>query len=205
MGNSDDAQAASKGHKNKIDQDKYVESVFRLIEVVQDLSHARNLSAVINIIRSAARDLTGADGATFVLRDGDECYYAEENAISPLWKGRRFPLSACISGWVMLNSQVAVIEDIYADPRIPHDAYRPTFVKSLVMVPIRRSAPLGAIGNYWAQQRKPTEQEVALLQALADSASMSFENANLYAQLQEKLRFPADIEPTPNNGSEIRQ
>jgi GAF domain-containing protein len=190
MSNINDSDS-SNGQKKKVDQDKYVESVFRLIEVVQDLAHAKDLSAVMNIIRAAARDLTGADGATFVLRDGDECYYAEENAISPLWKGRRFPLSTCISGWVMLNSQTAVIEDIYADPRIPFDAYRPTFVKSLVMVPIRRSAPLGAIGNYWAQSRKPTEQEVALLQALADSASMSFENASLYTQLQERLRSPA--------------
>jgi hypothetical protein len=41
------------------------------------------------------------------IRDGDHCYYADENAISPLWKGRRFPLSACISGWVMLNKMPA--------------------------------------------------------------------------------------------------
>jgi len=45
-------------------------------------------------------------------------------------------MSACISGWTMLNRQPAVIEDIYADPRIPADAYRPTFVRSLAMVPI---------------------------------------------------------------------
>src|SRR5262249_56843927 len=54
-------------------------------------------------------------------------------AIAPLWKGQRFPMSACISGWSMLNRCPAVISDIYADSRIPHDAYRPTFVKSLVM------------------------------------------------------------------------
>ena len=42
--------------------------------------------------------LVGADGATFVLRDGDCCYYVDEDAISPLWKGQRFPLEACISG-----------------------------------------------------------------------------------------------------------
>lgn len=31
--------------------------------------------------RRAARELTGAHGATFVLRDNDLCYYADEDAI----------------------------------------------------------------------------------------------------------------------------
>ncbi|MBI1211338.1 MAG: GAF domain-containing protein [Alphaproteobacteria bacterium] len=159
----------------------------RLIEVVQKLSHAHDVDAIVDIVRVAARELTGADGATFVLRDVDKCYYVEENAISPLWKGRRFPLTACISGWVMLNGTPAVIEDIYVDPRIPAEAYRPTFVKSLVMVPVRQKAPIAAIGNYWATKRRPTDREVEILQALADSTSVAMENAELYGQLQAKI------------------
>lgn len=159
----------------------------RLVQVVQDLSQAHSIEAIMAIVRVAARELTGADGATFVLKDGDQCYYAEENAIAPLWKGKRFPMSACISGWAMINAKSAVIEDIYADPRIPAEAYRPTFVKSLAMVPIRRSSPIGAIGNYWATQRKPTDAEVAILQALADTTSVAVQNAELYGQLQAKI------------------
>ena len=64
----------------------------RLIEVVQELSLARGLDAIVEIVRHAARELTGADGATFVLRDDDKCFYVDEDAISPLWKGQRFPL-----------------------------------------------------------------------------------------------------------------
>src|SRR3954465_9576686 len=139
-----------------------------LVEAVQRLSLARDVATIQDVVRRAARRLTGADGATFVLRDGDRCHYADEDAIAPLWKGQRFPLSACISGWAMLNRRSAVIPDIYADDRIPHDAYRRTFVKSLVMVPIRPLDPVGAIGNYWAEYHQPTPEEVSLLQALAD-------------------------------------
>src|SRR5579872_4481238 len=114
----------------------------RLVAAVQELSLARSLDAVIEVVRIAARDLTGADGATFVLRDGDRCYYVDENAIGPLWKGQRFPMHTCISGWAMLNRKAAAIEDIYTDARIPANAYRPTFVKSLVMVPIRVEQPI---------------------------------------------------------------
>ena len=168
--------------------DSHHRSTERLINVVQELSLARDLPTVMAIVRRAARELTGADGATFVLRERELCYYAEENAIAPLWKGKRFPISACISGWAMLNKQPAVIEDIYADSRIPVDAYRPTFVKSLAMVPIRAADPVGAIGNYWASHHKATPEEVKLLQALANSTSIAMENVQLYGELEHRVQ-----------------
>lgn len=158
-----------------------------LVETVQKLSLARDIEDIMKIVRTVARRLTGADGATFVLRDGENCFYADEDAISPLWKGSRFPLSQCISGWAMLNKSAVVIRDIYADARIPADAYRPTFVKSLVMVPIRKMDPIGAIGNYWAKQRQPTLEETKMLQALADITAVSIENIEVRNTLEEKV------------------
>lgn len=170
-----------------IHTDAYQAAMEHLVGVVQDLSRARDLNAITTIVRSAARALLGADGATFVLRDDDQCYYADEDAISPLWKGQRFPMSACISGWVMTHAQPVVIEDIYSDPRVPAEAYRPTFVKSLAMVPIRLEHPIGAIGNYWASTHVPNAREIAVLQALANVTSVSMENVELYNRLLEKV------------------
>ncbi len=165
----------------------YVEAMKHLVEAVQALSQAHEVDEVTAIVREAARNLTGADGASFVLRDGEQCYYADENAIAPLWKGKRFPLSTCVSGWVMLNGTPAVIPDIYDDPRVPTEAYRPTFVKSMAMVPIRRNAPIGAIGNYWAHSHVPTDEEISILQALADTTSVALENAVLYDRLRQQV------------------
>jgi signal transduction histidine kinase len=159
----------------------------RLVTAVRDLSLARDLGTIQEITKRAARDLTGADGATFILRDGDTCFYADEDAIEPLWKGGRFPMTACVSGWAMLHRQAVVIPDIYADPRVPGDAYRPTFVKSLAMVPIRAAAPIGAIGNYWASPHHASDEEVKLLQALADSTSVALENVQLYGELEQRV------------------
>ena len=167
---------------------RHADVLNELVGVVQELSLARDLDAVTAVVRRAARELTGADGATFVLRDGDQCYYAEENAISPLWKGRRFPMGLCISGWVMLNRRSTVIEDIFTDPRIPIEAYRPTFVRSLVMVPIRTREPIGAIGNYWARPYRPSPDQVAILQALADSTAVALENVQIYGELEQRVR-----------------
>lgn len=142
----------------------------------------------MRVVRRAARRLTGADGATFVLREEENCYYADEDAIAPLWKGRRFPLSACVSGWVMTHRQPAVVEDVFDDPRVPAEAYRPTFVKSLAVVPIREDDPIGAIGNYWARPHRATAEELRLLQVLANSASVAMENVELGAALERRVR-----------------
>jgi signal transduction histidine kinase len=167
--------------------ERYIRGLQHLVTVVQSLSLARNLEMVMAVVRRVARELTGADGATFILRDEGHCYYADEDAISPLWKGQRFPMNACISGWAMLNRQPVAIENVFLDDRIPHDAYRPTFVKSLVMVPIRRVEPIGAIGIYWASQHRPTAEEVSLLQALADSASVAMEVVDVFANLEKRV------------------
>lgn len=159
-----------------------------LIRVVQRLSFCRDLDALMGVLGAAVRELTGADGATVVLRDGDLCYYADENAIAPLWKGKRFPMSACISGWAMLHRQQVAIPDIYADARIPHDAYRPTFVRSLAMTPIRTAEPIGAIGAYWAKPHEPTQEQLDVLTALGDAASTAFTNVELFASLAEASR-----------------
>lgn len=166
----------------------YVDGMERLVHAIQELSLARTLPDLQRIVRSSARQLTGCDGATFVLRDDDSCYYADEDAIAPLWKGSRFPIGSCISGWAMLNRDAAVIPDVYRDPRTPHAVYRPTFVKSLAMVPIRKPDPIGAIGNYWASPHHPSEQEVHLLQALADSTSIAMENVRVYSELERRVR-----------------
>jgi diguanylate cyclase (GGDEF)-like protein len=181
------------------DEDDAVGSMQHLLRAVQELSLARTLPEIQQIVRAAARALTGCDGATFVLRDNGMCYYADEDAIAPLWKGSRFPMETCISGWTMLNRQAAVVQNIYEDDRIPHEAYRPTFVQSLVMVPIRKLDPVGAIGNYWADEHMPTEREVSLLQALADATSVAMENVQISAELEQRvLDRTADLERVSN-------
>lgn len=155
------------------------QSIDSLITAVQRLSLADSIEEVQEVVRTAARELTGADGATIVMRDGEFCFYADEDAIDQGLKGQRFPLEASISGWVMLTRSPAVVEDIDADERFPFQADRPTSVRSLAMVPIRSLDPIGAIGNYWAERHRPTPLEVSLLQSLADATAVAIDNVSL--------------------------
>ncbi|KQW45189.1 hypothetical protein ASC77_20670 [Nocardioides sp. Root1257] len=164
-----------------------------LARTVTQLSSATSLERVTEIVASAVRSLTGAQGATFVLREDGHCFYADENAIEPLWKGKRFPLETCVSGWAMLHREAVAIPDIYVDPRVPLDAYRPTFVKSLCMAPIRASDPVGALGAYWSEQHEPTRQEVRQLQVLANSTAVALENLELRSAIERRIDERDDL------------
>lgn len=180
--------SAVEAHDIDVDQGVDAAPLFRLVETIEQLSEARTIEAVAAVVRSAARRISGADGVCFVLRDEDKCYYLDEDAIGPLWKGLRFPMTSCISGWAMLNRQTAVIPDIYLDERIPHDAYRPTFVHSMVMTPVRPEDPIAAIGAYWAQVRTPSAEEVAKLSVVARATATALENVRLISSLEESLK-----------------
>lgn len=147
--------------------------------LLAELEATPDLTAIGQVVRTAARTLTGALGATFVLRDDDRCFYADEDAIAPLWKGQRFPMTSCISGWAMLNVATAIVPDIEADPRIPLEAYRPTFVRSLAMVPVGSPTPVAAIGAYWSVPRTPHPDEVDRLEALAAATAAAIDRVGL--------------------------
>lgn len=170
------------------------QEVSRIITAAVDaLSLASDISQITKIVAETARELSRADGTTFVLKDGDKCFYANEDAIAPLWKGLRFPLEGCISGWSMLHREIVCIPDIYKDERVPHAAYKPTFVKSLCMVPIRSASPIGAIGNYWASGYQPTSEEIKHLQILADCASIAVENWELKQSIERRKEEKAAL------------
>lgn len=173
-----------------------------LIQAVQEVSTAASLPDIIRIVNHTARTGTGAEGVSFVLREGDQCHYIDEESVAPLWKGRRFPINECISGWSMLHHQAVAISDTSIDLRIPQDAYRATFVRSLVMVPIRRQSPLGAIGAYWSECRQFPPGLVHWLQALADAASAGIEAVRAMGEVAE-LRRSASNPPHGESTHEL--
>ena len=100
-----DEHAASRAERSRARQvaTRQVLPLMARISVVQELAFAKSLSGIQETFRAAARRLTHPDGATFVLREQDQCYYADEEAISRLWTGMRFPMDICISGWNKLQ------------------------------------------------------------------------------------------------------
>ena len=144
----------------------------RVLQVARYLSYLHELSSVTTLMRTAVREILGCDGATFIVREGDQVHYLDEDAIAPLWKGRRFSAASCISGWSIARREPVAIEDIHEDARIPQAYYKSTFVRSLAMMPIRFEDPVGALGAYWAAHHRPSIEEMHALRGLADITSL---------------------------------
>lgn len=158
-----------------------------LTRAVGRLAGAKSADDVVEIVRTTARALVGCEGVAIIRRDGDLCHYIEEDAIGPLWKGQKFPMSACISGWAMINRQTVVVPDISVDDRIPYELYEETFVRAVLMTPVRRNDPLGAIGAYWAAPYEPSDDEIEVLEALASATATALENVRLISALKNAV------------------
>lgn len=156
----------------------------RLSQAIAGIVVATSIDDVIDAVRRTARTLVGSDGITVVRREGEFCHYVEEDAIGRLWKGQQFPITACITGWAMLNRATVVVPNIDRDDRIPHELYANTFVKAVTVAPVRTHDPIGAIGAYWARPYEPTHDEIAVLEALANAAASAIERAMLSAELE---------------------
>ncbi|MDF0541661.1 response regulator [Sphingobium sp. H39-3-25] len=185
----------------------------RAAEAIESLSGARNLDDIVEILRSSARRIVGADGIAIVLRDGEQCHYIAEDAMEPLWAGQRFPAETCVSGWAMRHGETASIPDVFIDRRVPQDAYRQTFVRSMLMVPIGRPDAVAAVGAYWSDVGRPIASQISLLEALARAASTSLENGRLFSslealngQLEQRVRErTAELENTQETLRQIQK
>ena len=169
-----------------------------LFAAAERLANARSLDDVVEVVRTAARVIAGAQGITVVLAEGDECLYVAEDAVEPLWKGQRFPRSACVSGWVMDHGEAAVIPDIFADPRVPHHLYEATFVRSMVMTPVDTGSQPMAIGAYWARADAPDDVSVELLSQLARLVGAAVRNVSLQTSFEIINRIGAAVAAEPN-------
>ncbi len=171
-----------------VSADLHVRHLERLVQVIRELPRARDMEAVIASVCRAARELSGADCVTFVLREGELCHVAGEDGLTPFWKGRRFNLSESVTGWVMQHGP-AVIEDSHTDPRVPNNIYRGTYVQAMTVLPIALDGDfLGSLGCLWRTRHRPDDSEVKLLGMLADAAASALQNVRRLADLERQLR-----------------
>ncbi|HEY8607812.1 MAG TPA: EAL domain-containing protein [Noviherbaspirillum sp.] len=177
------------------------ENRFRLLaEALERIGGQQSRARILDTMRIYTRHLVGANGACIVLRDQDQCYYvAEDSPEGALWRGQRFPMASCISGWVMLHRRTAVVTDVLRDSRVPPDIYRPTYVKSMVMVPVGGDRPFAAIGAYWSALHHPAPDDIAVLEALARACGAALRQCDAYEQLREsEERFRNLLEVSPD-------
>jgi PAS domain S-box-containing protein len=157
----------------------------QVARTVHQLSRARSVQSIAELVCAVARSLSDSDGAAMSLSEGTARRYVDEDAMGPLWKGKLFERSDDVAGFAIERRQCAFIEDIQMDERFSHERFRSTFVKSTLIVPLGRDEPIGTLEVFWATAHRSSSEQAGLLQAIADAACMALENVRVRSELEQ--------------------
>lgn len=92
-----------------------------------------------------------------------------------------------MAGWAIETKTPAFVGDVRADPRAAVSFYGESSIKSMLVVPVRKSGPVGALAAYWLREYAPRGSHVIPLELLAEALNVTFANA-LAPGFDQKLR-----------------
>lgn len=160
----------------------------RLVEISRDLASTLDLDALLNIIVSAAADVTDSEAASILLYDEakHELYFqSSTNLDTPLMKGLHVPIEGSIAGDVV-KSRKPIIKQREEDRRHFTKIGRETKFKteSLLAVPmIVQETVIGVVEALNKRKgEKFTDEDQEILIALGSQAAVAIQNSRLFAQ-----------------------
>lgn len=160
----------------------------RLAEVIECVALTATVEEVVETTLCAARDLTGANGAAFVLGEGHRCWEVSAGRNCPIRESGGFPLNLCVCSWLALNRSFAVVDDVQTDLGIPTDVVRPPYMKGLVTTPVRVPGTFCGMNVYWDTDVPSADNAPAILRGLAGAVSMAIEKLDLCGRLEQRIR-----------------
>jgi signal transduction histidine kinase len=161
----------------------------------QTITSTLNLDAVLTMILGEARAMLSAEGAWVLLSDmpnDDLVCAAAVGAKADAWLGERLPLEEGIAGWALEHWQPVLCDDVQQDERFYHriDDLIDLSPRSLIAVPMRcHGKIIGVLEVVHSQPDVFAEHDMELLMALADSAAIAIENAQLYEAEREQRQL----------------
>ncbi|MEM7333223.1 MAG: GAF domain-containing sensor histidine kinase [Chloroflexota bacterium] len=164
------------------------EHLLRLLEISGRLSSTLRLDELLDLVMHVAIDLTGTEAASILLLDnrtGKMYFAASTNQV--ITDEIEVPLDNSIAGWVVRNGRYQILSDVQTDDR--HfsgiDEELEFVTRSMLAVPlIAHDQVLGALEviNKIDGSTTYSQQDVALMEALASQSAVAIMNARLFSQ-----------------------
>ncbi len=159
-----------------------------LIHAIKALARMRSATDVYTLVTDAARRLVGADRGAFILRQPEaDVYICESGDVPPLCKGEYVPLETSISGRAMSEARLISVDDLDADPNLPHRLHHAARVASLTAVPVIGGDTIGAIECHWSTRHHVDTAELVLLETLAATAASFLQSIHTYHELRAQI------------------
>jgi len=160
-----------------------------LLEISRQLNSTLQLDLLLAHITNSAAKLINAEAASILLMDSNTGVLRFEAALDPRgvsYDSFEVPLEGSIAGWVVMNKQPLVIEDVTTDPRFfsQVDEASEFRTRNLMAVPmLTRDRVLGCLEALNKRDGATfTDDDVTTLSTLAAQAAVAIQNARLFEQ-----------------------
>jgi putative nucleotidyltransferase with HDIG domain len=154
-----------------------------LLDVTRRLMSVTDLDALLRLIAEATITMVGSERATIYIVDQARQEYWSRVATGKGVGEIRFPIGVGIAGTVAQTGETINIPDAYADPRFNDESDKRTGFVTRNLLTLAMTDHDGAIiGVFQAINKKDggfTGEDEATLRALASSAAVAVENAQL--------------------------
>ncbi len=174
----------------------------RIIETQRALASTDlDLEAVMELICERTRELTRADSAAVLLREGGKFRYGAATGKLSRRAGGVLTLKS-LSGWAFLNNASALCNDCANDKRIHSPAARANGIRSMIVVPLRHGdRPVGLLQVSSTEANAFGDDDVRTLDLLAVVLSGAMTHASEYeakrAEVEALARFEAIYRNSP--------
>jgi len=161
-------------------------------EVTRALVSSLSLEEILTKVIRLVSDLMQVEAGSVLLLEGDELVFKvalgeKGEAVKPI----RLRLGQGIAGWVALHGQSVLVSDVASDPRHFRQADLATefTTRSILCAPMRyQDQIIGAIELLNRVDGQPfTQDDLALLEPIANAAAIATRNAQLYEEISQRL------------------
>ena len=175
-----------------IENKRRIHRLEHLMELTEYVNSTLNIDTLFEMILEISTDTLGAEAGSILMLDDEKQtlrFAAVSGDKSGKLKDLKVPVGEGIAGWVVRENKGVLITDAQSDPRFFRKADKKTdfTTKSVLAVPLRTKNSL--IGVVEVLNKKSSEpfnnDDMLMLEALANQAAVAIENAKLYANVKE--------------------
>lgn len=164
--------------------DAYSSKLNSLLITSKDIHEIVHSDVLIEKIMDVSLKITGADGGSLVLLEGDKLVFkmVKGSKVSSLM-GFTIPKSVGIIGWVIDNGSVVRVDDAKKDSRFYPEVDEVTGyeTRSVLCVPLRLSSGvIGALEFVSKEYGAFNKEDDDIISYFADQAALSIEKAKFY-------------------------
>jgi len=168
----------------------------RLRRLAASLLAGRSLEKILSEVAESATDLLESEAAIVTLFVEEGRFLRVSAASGPLAPliGQLLPVDHSLAGWVALNEEPLLSEDMDADPRSYRPEGTPASLRSAAFIPLRSGGlVIGTMSVHNRRDGQPYDDDaLQLLQTLGDQVVVALDRTNVLEESRRNERALAE-------------